>query len=195
MAPRPGHPTYWFFSITSLAKIASSVFPATRSSAKTRIRPLPKRSARRRLLSYFLSNDSSSLLETHRLPNSTRSLPESHLKLENKAMFQLKNRLERHKASVLKSSMPMTDEDEDVDDNEGYGTDNMPALGVKQQPKRKRAMLGRMRTHNEQLMLRSCGICIGRHTCITSASVTQVAVGPDRLHINIVLSSFLHRNG
>ncbi|KAG8916564.1 hypothetical protein FRC01_002991 [Tulasnella sp. 417] len=40
----------------------------------------------------------------------------------------------------------MADEDEDLEDNEGYDAEVLPALGVKQQPKRKRAMLGRMQS-------------------------------------------------
>ncbi|KAJ6485282.1 hypothetical protein DFH09DRAFT_949028, partial [Mycena vulgaris] len=111
-----------------------------------------------------------------------RSL-ESYYYLQGKAMFQLKHRLERIKASqthdslspgtTTASRMRMTDEidgelmpdlidaPEDDDDEVGEGVcDGKPEKGNKTV----RARFGRRRTHNEQLCVGSCGVILGRAT-------------------------------
>ncbi|KAJ7065822.1 hypothetical protein C8F01DRAFT_1218892 [Mycena amicta] len=100
-----------------------------------------------------------------------RSLEQYH-KLQGKAMFQLKRRLERLKVSQPHTSMAGddaeteglegtgADEDEDiVIDKDGVCPDK-PEAGNRNA----RARFGRRRTHNEELCVMSCGVIIGRAT-------------------------------
>lgn len=100
---------------------------------------------------------------------------ESHLQAQNKAMFQLKHRLERLQVAQLKSSMPLEDFDEEESSTEDEAVSK--EVNINKQPKKKiRALMGRMHSHNEQLIVRPCGIIIGRCTCFGAESPGQVIV-------------------
>lgn len=108
---------------------------------------------------------------------------ESHLQAQNKAMFQLKHRLERLQVAQLKSSMPVEDFSEGDSTDEEIISKEAEPKGVNVQAKHKkqkkiRALMGRMHSHNEQLMVRPCGIIIGRCTCFGAESPEQVIVSP-----------------
>lgn len=113
---------------------------------------------------------------------------EDHLKQENKAMFMLKKRLQRlHVGSVeLEIAGTGVDNPQDlnelVDDVEATmpdeDFDGRDLAQESEKPKKRslKNVLGRVRTHNEQLMVRTCGMIIGRCTCYHSESLTQVKV-------------------
>nr|GAT48245.1 predicted protein [Mycena chlorophos] len=110
---------------------------------------------------------------------------EEYRNLQNKAMFQLKRRLERLKVSHPHTTAPSAvggaglaagdnddegnadgvegtgaDEDEDIEiDKDGVCPDK-PASGNRNP----RARFGRRRTHNDELCVGSCGIILGRAT-------------------------------
>lgn len=93
--------------------------------------------------------------------------------MSSKAMFQLRQRLER--------SYPMSDTtcDEDL----GVDTDqeveiteddcNGKPAGGNQKP---RARFGRRRTHNDELCVASCGVILGRTTFYGSEAPSAVRV-------------------
>jgi hypothetical protein len=90
---------------------------------------------------------------------------------QNKAMFQLKHRLARLKASQPRDSMPeipakgdaapepVFDDEEVTIDSTGV-CDGKPEEGNRTL----RARFGRKRTHNEELCVASCGVILGRAT-------------------------------
>src|ERR1700761_3893478 len=112
-----------------------------------------------------------------------RSLEQYH-KLQGKAMFQLKRRLERLKVSQPHNSLPEddteaqglegtgADEDEDIMiDKDGVCPDK-PDSGNRNV----RACFGRRRTHNEELCVTSCGVILGRATFYGSEAPNGVRV-------------------
>lgn len=125
-----------------------------------------------------------------------------HLKQKNKAMFQLKHRLERLCVSALTTSIP---EDKTEDGAEGFAegfalpTDFNKAIDVDVLQDKKesqsgavgtlsslepvqaiaptkciRAVMSRVRSHNEQLVVRPCSIIVGRRTFFGAESVIQL---------------------
>jgi len=120
-----------------------------------------------------------------------------HRKLEewnderNKAMFQLKKRLERLNTSQPHSSLPQTDmpaseaiemtfgDEEVLVDQDGLCDSDKPEEGNR----RPRARFGRRWTHDEELCVASCGIILGRATFYGSEAPNGVRVR---------ISSFIH---
>jgi hypothetical protein len=98
-------------------------------------------------------------------------------------MFQLKAQLERARVSHPNDAMPSESEftvneilDQEIEMSEeqvaAVSCDGKPASGNK----KIRARLGRRRTHNEQLILRPCGIIVSRATFFGAESVSGVVV-------------------
>lgn len=102
---------------------------------------------------------------------------EAHLSAQNKAMFQLKHRLERLQVAQLKSSMPVKDLSEDESSTDDEVASREADTGNKYKKGKKiRALMGRMHSHNEELLVRPCGVIIGRCTCFGAESPEQVIV-------------------
>ncbi|KAJ3520707.1 hypothetical protein NMY22_g12634 [Coprinellus aureogranulatus] len=110
----------------------------------------------------------------------TCSLPEhrtleSHLREENKAMFNLKRRLARLGAKTPQVENPNTildeqDDDEVQIDQSGVCEGGKPDTGNKGL----KARFGRRRTHNEELCVASCGVIVGRATFFGSEAPNGV---------------------
>ncbi|KAI1784804.1 hypothetical protein LXA43DRAFT_901026, partial [Ganoderma leucocontextum] len=99
------------------------------------------------------------------------------LRLENKAMFQLKNRLDR--LNTLQSAkhiystvlMPPAEDDAEITiRNDEVECEEKSPEGNK----RLHALFGRRRTHNEELAVASCGVILGRATFYGSEAVSGV---------------------
>ncbi|KIO26173.1 hypothetical protein M407DRAFT_74824 [Tulasnella calospora MUT 4182] len=100
---------------------------------------------------------------------------EAHLQAQNKAMFQLKHRLERLQVAQLKSSMPVKDLSDEESSMDDEVTSREADTGNAYKKKKKvRALMGRMHSHNEELLVRPCGIIVSRCTCFGSESPEQV---------------------
>ncbi|TFK54807.1 hypothetical protein OE88DRAFT_1778248, partial [Heliocybe sulcata] len=120
---------------------------------------------------------------------------EAHYKNRNKAMFQLKARMHRaqvaHPNDASAAEAPL-DETEHAELPKGAQDVRNKADMEKDQGKpetgnRKLHLLfGRRRTHNEQIMVRPCGIIIQRATFFGSETVTQV--------VDMIKKTFKTRN-
>jgi hypothetical protein len=99
------------------------------------------------------------------------------------ALFQLRSRLKKAGVAVPSDSVPlgMDGDDEEVmmastTDSEGlievFDCDGKPDTGNRQL----RAYFGRRRTHNEQLIMRPCGVILSRATFFGSEAVSAVNV-------------------
>jgi hypothetical protein len=95
---------------------------------------------------------------------------------QNRAMFQLRKRLDRINTTQIEDSLvssvtsPADDEVVEVDDDgvcEGKATQGSTKL---------RARFGRRRTHNEQLCVTTCGVIVGRATFFGSEGPYGVLV-------------------
>jgi hypothetical protein len=109
----------------------------------------------------------------------------NHAALENRhkqrgtAFFQLRGKLQRaHVAHPVDSdaAQPTAEEVEELELNDG---DNDAACPSKPETgnRKLRALFGRRRTHNEQIMVRPCGIIIARQTFFGSETTPQTVVG------------------
>lgn len=120
---------------------------------------------------------------------------EDHHVATGKAMFTLRTCLQRAKVALptdaIEPSAP-ADEDVEVETEEAAGEPSTSSAGpcpVKTADGdhvRVRARFGRRRTHNEQLIVRPCGIITCRETFYGSETVPQVVV---RVHTLLVYRS------
>lgn len=125
-----------------------------------------------------------------------------HAKMERlhfergRAAFTLKDRLQKHRLAHPSAPADSSGFDEDDDGEEWYevqggevrihheqtrgsiGTDDsVPCEASKENDKRKcKARWGRSRTHNEQLLVRPCGVIVQRATFYTAEAVSNVLV-------------------
>ena len=107
-----------------------------------------------------------------------------HQSLENSyfskggAMFQLKERLRKARAPNVNSSVPSPDNHTVLNDDEvsveleGNHCDEKAPEGNR----KIRAYFGKRRTHNEQLIMRPCGVIISRATFYGSEAISSVNV-------------------
>lgn len=94
-----------------------------------------------------------------------------------KAAFQLKGRLLRSQVS-----RPV-DADEVVPDDDVYEHVECPTRAeMRTAPKKHTAVFGRRRTHNEQIIVRPCGMIVARETFFGSETTPQVLVRIFILH-------------
>lgn len=91
---------------------------------------------------------------------------EDEYKLRDKALFQLKGQLQR-----AYTSQSTGNESSAIDSGE-FTCEEKAATGNR----KLRALFGRRRTHNEQLMVRPCGILVAHQTFYGSETTTQVIV-------------------
>ncbi|KDQ49879.1 hypothetical protein JAAARDRAFT_142789 [Jaapia argillacea MUCL 33604] len=101
-----------------------------------------------------------------------RTLEDNHRE-QNRAMFQLKRRLENLKISQTEDSLRT----EDGGTVAGDELDDVQCEGKPEEGNRKyRAQFGRRRTHNEELCVATCGVILGRATFFGSEGPNGVRV-------------------
>lgn len=106
----------------------------------------------------------------------------AHRDLENayfkkgKALFQLRERLKKARASNPVDDPSIQVEEED----EVYVENNVPHCEEKSKEgnRKVKAYFGRRRTHNEQLCMRPCGVILSRATFFGSEAISGVYVSP-----------------
>lgn len=94
-------------------------------------------------------------------------------------MFQLKERLRKARSSVLPNdSAPTADDLTNLIDNDEVIIEmNMDCGGKSDEGNRKlKAYFGRRRTHNEQLIMRPCGVILSRATFYGAEAISSVNV-------------------
>lgn len=101
-----------------------------------------------------------------------------------KAIFQLRARLKKAGVAVQEDSVPPGLSEEDVDDEVIVENgSNGPIVVADCDGKREtgnralRAYFGARRTHNEQLIMRPCGVILSRATFFGSEAISAVNVG------------------
>lgn len=102
-----------------------------------------------------------------------RALEKAYFK-RGKALFQLRTRLKKAGVAVPVDSVPLEDVLESEDD-EALECDGKPEGGNR----RLRAYFGKRRTHNEQLIMRPCGVILSRATFFGSEAISAVHVRED----------------
>jgi CxC6 like cysteine cluster associated with KDZ transposases/CxC5 like cysteine cluster associated with KDZ transposases len=113
---------------------------------------------------------------------SEHRLLEDTYKLRNKAMFQLKGRLQRADVSTADDAFAAEITAEEVEERVMPADTADPACPAKKDADGNRkicALFGRRRTHNEQIFVRPCGIIVARATFFGSETVPQTA---DMIH-------------
>lgn len=92
---------------------------------------------------------------------------------KGKGIFQLRARLKKAGVAVPVDSVPLEDiHDSDSGDDEALECDGKHEGGNR----RLRAYFGRRRTHNEQLIMRPCGVILSRATFFGSEAISAVHV-------------------
>ncbi|KIO18482.1 hypothetical protein M407DRAFT_83864 [Tulasnella calospora MUT 4182] len=89
---------------------------------------------------------------------------ETHLQAQNKAI-----------------SMPPKDLEDDESTDDEATSREVNVEGKSKKGRKIRALMGRMHSHNEQLMVRPCGVIVGRSTCFGAESPEQVIAFIKRL--------------
>lgn len=112
---------------------------------------------------------------------------------KGKALFQLKERLRKARASNIGDSIL---EANDLVDNAGddaveiemdfHGCDGKADDGNH----KLRAQFGRRRTHNEQLIMRPCGVILSRATFYGAEAISSVHVS----HFNVMIDLLIYVN-
>ncbi|KAJ7168381.1 hypothetical protein C8R43DRAFT_877227 [Mycena crocata] len=105
-----------------------------------------------------------------------------HRTLENayfsrgKGLFQLRSRLKKAGVAVQEDSVPPGFSDEDFDDEVVIEGDIAADCDGKSETGNRtlRAYFGARRTHNEQLIMRSCGVILSRATFFGSEAISSV---------------------
>jgi hypothetical protein len=100
---------------------------------------------------------------------------EKRHKQRGAAFFQLHGKLKRANVGhpINTDAAELTAEDVEESGMEG----DMPCPGKPETGNRKiRALFGRRRTHNEQIMVRPCGIVVARETFFGSETTPQTVV-------------------
>lgn len=124
----------------------------------------------------------------------------AHRKLERayfsqgQAIFQLRSKLKKAGVAVPVDSVPLEEhatghgqgDDEVVIEEEQEECDTKSPEGNRKEKQKLKAYFGRRRTHNDQLILRTCGIIISRATFYGSEAISSVAV---RIYFHSVLVS------
>lgn len=101
------------------------------------------------------------------------NIEERHL-ATGKAMFTLRSRLQRAKVAHPTDAVdPTAPQDEDLEEEDELTCPDKTELGNESNV---RARFGRRRTHNEQLIVRPCGVITARETFYGSETVPQVVV-------------------
>jgi hypothetical protein len=102
-----------------------------------------------------------------------------------KALFQLRSRLRKvgvavQEDSVPPGTLPREDEDDEVIIESGRNGPVVVPLDCEGKPeagnRTLRAYFGARRTHNEQLIMRSCGVILSRATFFGSEAISAVNV-------------------
>ena len=97
----------------------------------------------------------------------------------NSAMFQLRKRLAKSRGTVTQDSHDNPDNDIDLADEVMIEVDDEPnecASKPTTGNRKLRAYFGRRKTHNEQFMMRPCGVIISRCTFFASEAISGVYV-------------------
>jgi len=103
-----------------------------------------------------------------------RALETSYFK-HGKALFQLRARLKKAGISTLVDSTPT--EPSPVHDDDEVVIETADCSGKPEGGNQKlRALFGRRRTHNEQIIMRPCGIILSRATFFGSEAISAVNV-------------------
>ncbi len=97
-------------------------------------------------------------------------------RMQGKAMFQLKRRLERVRAIQTNDALSSTDAMPEADQEVYIDTDGLCDGKPETGNRKLRARFGRKRTHNEELCVSSCGIILGRATFFGSEAPNGVRV-------------------
>jgi hypothetical protein len=105
---------------------------------------------------------------------------EKRHKQRGTAFFQLRGKLQR--ASVAQpvdsdAAQPTAEEVEETEIQEGEGGLSCPSK-PETGNRKIRALFGRRRTHNEQIMIRPCGVIVARQTFFGSETTPQTVVSP-----------------
>lgn len=101
-----------------------------------------------------------------------RALEKAYFK-KGKGIFQLRAQLKKAGVAVLVDSVPLEDiHESDSEDDEALGCNGKHEGGNR----RLRAYFGRRRTHNEQLIMRPCGVILSRATFFGSEAISVVHV-------------------
>lgn len=114
-------------------------------------------------------------------PYRSCSIPEHRaLDLANRergqSFFQLRQRLERQRVALPSNSLGSLDKNTTELDDDDDGDDNCDEKSDKGNNKL-RAQWARRKTHNEQLIVRTCGVVIARQTFYGSEVMRNVKVG------------------
>ncbi|KAG8916709.1 hypothetical protein FRC02_003630 [Tulasnella sp. 418] len=110
---------------------------------------------------------------------------ETHLRAKGLAMFQLRSRLKQLNATSTEEDEEESDEDEEAVEAEVCDSKS-PTGNVKVS-----ARFSRRRTHNEQLIIRPCGVILHRATFFGSEAISGVKHFVLATFRNIGLPSFL----
>ncbi|KAI0336345.1 hypothetical protein GY45DRAFT_1393616 [Cubamyces sp. BRFM 1775] len=107
------------------------------------------------------------------------AVEEHHLQT-GKAMFTLRTRLQRAQLAIPTDAIdPSAPADVDLDGGPDDTCPSKPSEGNQ----RVRARFGRRRTHNEQLIVRPCGIITARETFVGAESLKHVAEMLEKKHL------------
>lgn len=94
------------------------------------------------------------------------------MKKEESALFLLRRRLERLRASAVEAG----DEGDVTEEVTEFDAEGECPSKPDEGNTRPRARLGRRRTHNEQLVVSTCGVILGRATMFGSEGLNGVRV-------------------
>lgn len=96
--------------------------------------------------------------------------------LGNKGFFQLRDRLARQKVSHPNDSFNAQPQDDIMDEIILLPDEDDPSCQEKEGNRKIRAQFGRRRSHNEQILVRPCGIIVARTTFFGSETTPQTIV-------------------